>query len=58
MVVKNNLLKKNFDVISAVEEYIPHSLVEVNDEGIENISKLVDRVRALPEFVQVYDNIA
>ncbi|XP_043467424.1 translational activator of cytochrome c oxidase 1 [Leptopilina heterotoma] len=58
MVVKNNLLKKNLDVISAVEEYIPHSLVEVNDEGVENVSKLIDRVKAMPEFVQVYDNIA
>lgn len=58
MVVRNNLLKKGFIIKSAEEQFVPHSLVEISDEGIDVVTKLIDRMRSMEEFVQAYDNIA
>ena len=58
MVVKRNLEKQGHPIISAEEEYIPLSLVEVSDEGLEYVSRLIDRIKATGELVQFFDNIA
>lgn len=58
MIVKNSIQKKGLEVISAEEEYVPHTFVEISEDGLEKVVKFVDRMKGTGEVVKFYDNIA
>ncbi|XP_014260353.1 translational activator of cytochrome c oxidase 1 [Cimex lectularius] len=55
--VKGKLLKMNYTVEKADFNLIPISRVALTDDEMETMSKLVDKLEALPEVIRIYDNI-
>lgn len=44
-------------VISSELEYIPHTLVSLSDEPLQQAEKLIDALEGHMDVVRVYDNI-
>ena len=45
------------EVISSELEYIPHTLVSLSDEPLQQAEKLIDTLEDHTDVVRVYDNI-
>ncbi|XP_014235307.1 translational activator of cytochrome c oxidase 1-like [Trichogramma pretiosum] len=58
MKVRNKLEGLNYKVIQADVDYIPETYVELNDNEMEAVSKLYERLNNLEEVIKVYNNIA
>lgn len=57
MQIKGKLEKKGYDVIRAEVEYIPAELAVLSPEELEGITALYAKIEAVPEVIQIYDNI-
>lgn len=56
--VQTVLEKLNYVITSASIEYIPTVCVNVEDDELEKLSVLFDRLENCEDVVKVYDNIA
>lgn len=56
--VQNNLEKLNYNINSASVEYIPYKLQVLNEDELTLCAKLYEKLEAIPEVVNLTDNIA
>ncbi|XP_003425452.1 translational activator of cytochrome c oxidase 1 [Nasonia vitripennis] len=57
MKVRTKLEDLNYKIIQADVQYIPQVFVELNDEDMELVSKLYERLNNVEEVVGIYSNI-
>lgn len=51
------VLEKTYTVTSASVEYIPTIGQELTDQEMTDAAKMLDKLEALPEVIQTYNNI-
>lgn len=56
--VSSRLAELGWTVRSADIEYVPHTLVTLNDEQLAAAAALCDKLEESPDIVRLYDNIA
>lgn len=57
MKVRTKLENFNYKIIQAEVKYIPQVFVTLNDEDMELVSKLYERLNNVEEVVGIYSNI-
>jgi len=56
--VRKNLEQFKYDIVYAEEEHIAIQKVSLNEIEFAQLSKFINNVQGLQDFVQVYDNVA
>lgn len=57
MPIKGALEKRNYEIVRAEIEYIPKELAVLEDEDLEKIAAVYAKMEAIPEVVNIHDNI-
>ncbi|XP_046847094.1 probable transcriptional regulatory protein Cthe_2075 [Xenia sp. Carnegie-2017] len=56
--VSNRLTKeKNYTLVSANLEYLPRTLIKLNDQNLVKVSKLLEKIHEHEDVIKIYDNI-
>lgn len=55
--VSDKLKEIGYEIQDADEHYLPDSTVSLDDSTLEDLSKALDKINALPEVIKAYDNI-
>ncbi|PSN51062.1 Translational activator of cytochrome c oxidase 1 [Blattella germanica] len=56
--VKGKLVKLGYTIKNADNEFLPKIQVTLNDNDLENVNKLFDKLNDDPDVVKLYDNIS
>lgn len=57
-IVQKRLEKLNYNIINAELDYVPNTLVSLNDTDLDMCSNFCEKLENMDEVVKVYDNIA
>lgn len=52
-----NLLEKQYCVVSAEEDYIPNTVLQLSESDLEAVNRIRDRILSLEDVTNVYENI-
>ncbi|XP_012534520.1 translational activator of cytochrome c oxidase 1 [Monomorium pharaonis] len=55
--VKHLLEERQYCVLSAEDDYIPQTLIELNDLDLEAVSHIREKVLSLEDVTRIYDNL-
>lgn len=56
--VKHLLEENQYSVLSAEEDYIPQTVIELNESDLEAVSYIREKVLSLEDVSHIYDNLA
>lgn len=56
--IKNLLEARQYCVLSAEEDYVPHELIKLSESDLENISHMHNKILQLEDISHIHDNIA
>ncbi|XP_032666183.1 translational activator of cytochrome c oxidase 1 [Odontomachus brunneus] len=55
--IKNLLERRQYNVLSAIEDYVPHNVIELSEADMEAVSHIHEKVHSLEDVIVIYDNI-
>jgi len=56
--IKHLLEDRQYCILSAEEDYIPQTIIELNESDLEAVSLIREKVLSLEDVNHIYDNLA
>ena len=56
--IKCLLKDREYYVLLAEEDYVPQTIIELNESDLEAVSQIRERVLSLEDVNKIYDNLA